>query len=407
MRRYRTNDDLSPEFRVDPPAAPVGVQAGTARALNDRAVLSQLLSEGPQSARDLYREIGLSKPTVYLALARLEDLGFLIPHDGVAATGRSSRYFAVRPEVGYVAGAHLSAVEATVMVADVSLARTHGATVSTSGRTPEEVAVALREALDSACRQAGIPRTGLRSVLVGVPGVVEPGRNVLERTPGLPGWERADFASELSRAAGSTVRLDNDINLAAIAEMHFGIVPPYSSFLTLWLDEGVGMGVVLEGKLHRGASGRAGEICSLPASVRGSQSDSKPLHELVDALSLRRLAAEFGLGHGDGRHILRAAAEAPEGTAGARLIDEYSHRIASGLLAPTIIVDPERVVLNGPIALAGGDRLCVGVEDALAPYMPSTPQVQLSKVAGNAVATGALSGALEAAREEIVQSIST
>src|SRR5207253_5487352 len=98
------------------------------------------------------------------------------------------------------------------------------------------------------------------SVVVGVPGVVESETGRINLAENVPGLEGRAFDAELQERLGLPVRLENDVNLAALGEQWRGVARGVDDFVFLSIGTGVGAGVVLAGELHRGRHGAAGEI---------------------------------------------------------------------------------------------------------------------------------------------------
>src|SRR5438309_2156581 len=156
----------------------------------------------------------------------------------------------------------------------------------------------------------------------------------------LPRWQRGLLAAlrdDLKRA----VVFENDVNLAAVAEAYTGAAKGVDDFVLLWLGRGVGMAVVLGGRLHRGVSGAAGEIGYLPVAgapvPRGGRAKGG-FKELAVADAIRAVAREHGFRAATAQDAVRAAVNA--GTPGAPVLDELARRLALGLAAACGVLDP-------------------------------------------------------------------
>jgi len=101
-------------------------------------------------------------------------------------------------------------------------------------------------------------------VWVGVQAAISADGDTLSFTDTLPGWPELGARRRIEDALGLEVALDNDVNLAAIAERAIGAGQDVASFALLWMGDGLGLAVDLGGTLHRGAAGGAGEIGYLP-----------------------------------------------------------------------------------------------------------------------------------------------
>ncbi|MEU7895869.1 ROK family transcriptional regulator [Nonomuraea sp. NPDC049152] len=338
-----------------------------ARAINDRLALDLLLERGPLTAPQLRTFTGLSRPTVSDLIERLMDGGLIevTGECGEDRRGPKARLY------GIVAGrAHVAGVDVRRMAINVTVADLTGATVGTAVRdipatggrdAPERVGLA--ELVESAVAAAAGGRT-LDTVVIGAPGLVDPRRGDLVSDNGVPGWEPG-FLESVRHRMGVPVVLENEVNLAAIAEHRTGAAGGNDDFVLLWLDDGVGAAVVLDGRLRRGVSGGAGEIGLL--DVNGST-----YCDLVDASVAR------GLDDG-----------------------ELAGVIATGAFALVTVLDPGLVVLGGKTGRAGGDELAGLVAERLHELSPAPTRVLGSTVAGNAILQGAVLTALDTARDKI------
>jgi predicted NBD/HSP70 family sugar kinase len=181
----------------------------------------------------------------------------------------------------------------------------------------------------------------------------------------------------------------------------------------LWVGRGIGLGVVLGGRLHRGRSGSAGEIGYLPVPGVPLAEDVRAvpgrlpslaggLQSLVSAEAVAELAATYGFEGESAAECVAAAVAA--GERGEPLINEIAGRLALGVASVCVVLDPGLVVLAGEVSRAGGDELTSRIEEAVARSCPVRPQVVASEVGGNPVLRGAVIAALEQAREEIFTS---
>ena len=146
------------------------------------------------------------------------------------------------------------------------------------------------------------------------------------------------------------VEVDNDVNLAAIAELTVGAARGSGDFVLLWGEEGIGAAVVIDGRLHRGATGGAGEVGFLPLPgtplVRKvGVNNAGGFQELAGGKAVLALAREHGLRAGTAESALRAAIRTPG--KGDDVIAELGHRLAVGLAAIVAVVDPELVDPRG------------------------------------------------------------
>ncbi|MQY14742.1 N-acetyl-D-glucosamine kinase [Streptomyces sp. RB5] len=377
-----------------PPATP-----STARAMNDRLALRMLQEHGPLSVSELKELTGLARPTVSDLVQRLQDTGLI----EVAGASEARRRGPNAKLYGLVADrAHLAALDVRQQGIRVLVADLLGTERARAERPIDPAAPtgeALRQAVDlleSAAAEAGAD--ALHSIAVGAPGMIDPATGQLRNVAGFD-WHR-ELPAVLHERLGAAVVVENETNLAAVAEHRLGAARGLDSFVFFWLGEGTGGAVVLDGELRRGRSGGAGEIAFMP--VPGGSGLPSPgdctggFHELVGAAGLRQLAAVHGLDpSGPAAELLEAEA----------VVDVYAERVAVGAAAATAILDPGCVVLGGELGRAGGEGLAARVADRLAGLSPLSTEVRPADFGDTGVLRGALLAAREAAQEALFPAV--
>ncbi|KOV23530.1 ROK family transcriptional regulator [Streptomyces sp. XY431] len=374
------------------------------RAINDRAALELLLANGPLSRTQIGTLTGLSKPTASQLLARLEAAGLVLPVGTTAGgPGPNAQLYQVNPAAGYVAGLDVTNSHVRVAVADISGATLSEHVVPTKGWQAAATVPRVAAAVAEAVRAAGLAEDALHTVVIGVGGAPDPVTGKLRYASHLPGWHAPRLVEGLAEAIGAPVTIENDVNLAAVAEQSSGAAGGFEDFVLLWAGEGTGAAIVIAGRLHRGFTGGAGEVGYMP--VPGSpvrdvrRRNSGGFQELVGAPAVRALAKEHGFAAPTAEEAVARALATP-GT-GDAFLTELAVRLAVGLAVIVAVVDPRLVVLSGGVPTAGGERLRALVEEELARISPARPEVRGSALTGSPVLIGALARALAAAREAV------
>ncbi|MFG1943544.1 ROK family protein [Nonomuraea sp. NPDC048826] len=382
------------------------------REINDRAALELLLASGPMTRGQIGELTGLSKVTASQTLARLEERG-LVEVVGAQAGGRgpNAALYSVIASSAYVAGLEIGPGLISTSVADIHGRTIAQVTVDPDGHT--DPVAAVHDAITKACRSAKVGLSRLRGVVIGTPGVVDPRSGDVRFSFDLPGWHEGiheALAGDLKRE----VTIENDVNLAAIAERADGAAQGMDDFVLLWSSRGLGMAVMLGGRLHRGRSGSAGEIgylpvpgVPLPEDIRTTPgrlpSLAGGMQSLVSAEAVAELARGYGFAADSAGHCVEVAVAA--GAEGEPLLDEIARRLALGVAAVCVILDPGLVVLGGEVGHAGGEALTSRVEEAVARICPVRPQVVTTAVTDpNPVLRGAVLAALDQARQELLTS---
>ncbi|MET7965587.1 ROK family transcriptional regulator [Micromonospora sp. NPDC005305] len=372
------------------------------RALNDRAALELLLEQGPLTRARIGELTGLSKVTASQLVERLEERG-LVARVGEQAGGRgpNAQLYAVRPGSAYVVGVDVGAERVVAACADITGAVVGRVEQSTKD-TDDPVGV-VHNAVVQAASSAGAELSSVRRIVLGTPGLVDPGTGDITFAFNLPRWHSGLLAA-LREDLHTPVVFENDVNLAAVAEAQSGAAQGTADFVLVWLDAGVGLAIMLGGRLHHGSSGAAGEIGYLPVPgvpiPRDVSKRAKPaFQQLAGADAVRAVATDHGFAAAGAADAVRAAIAA--GEAGEPLLDELARRLALGVASTCVVLDPPLVVLAGEVGRAGGAALAERVQHEVAAITLVRPRVVSTGLTEEPILRGALRTALDEVRDEV------
>jgi predicted NBD/HSP70 family sugar kinase len=379
----------------------------TARAINDRLALRLLQEEGPLTAGRLKELTGMSRPSVADLVERLQESRLIevVGETGEDRRGPNARVYGIVADRAYVAGLDVRIESIGVEIADLLGHTAARAVLPVAGDAePQRVIEDGIALLQDTARRAGAG-AGLHTVAFGAPGLIDPVTGRLSPSGALPAWH-GGLVDEVRERLGVPVLLENEVNLAAVAELRTG---GPDTFVLLWIGGGAGAGVVLDGRLRRGISGGAGEVGFLPISGSGELPTATDcdngFHGLVGSRAVCALAARHGLPTGPladagaAAAIVRAAVAA--GPPGADFLAELAARVAVGAAAICAVLDPGRLVLAGEVGQAGGPLLASLVGDRLARLSPLRTVVEVTGVEGGPILRGAVITAMDAAQEAL------
>ncbi|MEV6772300.1 ROK family transcriptional regulator [Nocardia sp. NPDC051030] len=384
---------------------PIAGTPSLLRAMNDRAALELLLSKGPLSRTQIGALTGLSKPTASQLLARLEEGGLVVPvGTSAGGPGPNAQLYQVNPAAGAAAGLDVTGTGVRIAIADITGTILAEHEVSSRGWQAAQTIDKVSEALAATTDLAGLTPNALGRAVIGIGGALDPATGRLRYATHLPGWHSPTLVSDLEAAVGVPVSIENDVNLAAVAEQIHGVAQDCEDFALLWVGEGIGAAIVIGGRLHRGFTGGAGEVGYMPVpgapivhNVR--RKNSGGFQELAGAPAVRALARENGL---TAPSAAAAVAKARKTSgAGDAFLTELADRLALGLAAIVSVVDPQVLILAGEVPRAGGERLRALVEASLAELTFQRPAVRSSAIAGSPILHGALERALAAVRDDV------
>jgi predicted NBD/HSP70 family sugar kinase len=386
------------------PVAVAAARPQLIRAMNEQLLLQHIRQLGRCSRAELARVSGLSKPTVSLALANVERSG-LVREAGQSSggPGRSAVLYEIRPEAGSVLGLDIGQQYLRGAVADLTGAVVARGQVRSRASTASRRVADLVGLADDLCAAAGIARPDVTQTVIGSPGVYDPRRNAIALAGGLAGWGRPAVLTEMRAAFGEQVVVENDVDAATLAEREHGYGRDVATFVFVWVGSGIGMGLMMDGKLHRGVHGAAGEIAYMPISAeQGSDpADARrrgTLEAAGSAAAVVRAARRAGMrGPVSARRVFAAAA-AGDARATAVVAGE-AELVARAVCAIVTVVDPGLVVLGGGIGQAPGFAAAVAAElRRLAPVMP---EVRVSALGTEAVVDGCLASGAELAWQRL------
>src|SRR4030088_2729614 len=188
-------------------------------------------------------------------------------------------------------------------------------------------------------------REKVRSIAIGAPGPIDVKRGILVNPPNLPGWRNVPLAAMLRRAIGAPAHVANDADMAGLGEFHRGAGQGTRNMVYITWSTGVGGGMIIDGKLHRGGHGTAGEVGHMIIDPNGP----------LDACGQRGCLEAFIGGANIARETGHTAAElfaaAAHGNKRARMMVERAARyMGFALISLTNVIDPEMFVIGGGVS---------------------------------------------------------
>jgi predicted NBD/HSP70 family sugar kinase len=368
------------------------------RSSNLRAVTALLASGGPQSRADLARGSGLSRTTVSSLVSELLESGIVVettdrgtPHKG--GSGRPPLLVALALRPGGVAGVDIGHGHVHVAVSDRSARILAEVELDTDadpqGSTTLDLAADLvRRVAD----EAGIPVADLLVVGLCVPGPIDR-RSARVDQAVLPGWHELAPADELGRRLGLPVVVDNDANLGAMAEHQHGAARGATDVLYVKLASGVGAGLVLGGRLHRGVAGLAGEIGHVLAREQGDVCRCGSRGCLETEVSTRRLLDLLRPVYGPGLDLSALLALDGRGEpAVRRVLTDAGQTVGRVLAGICTTLNPAMIVVGG--SLGASPTLVEAIRGGVDRYAHPESAASVTVVSGHFGGRAELMGSL-------------
>jgi glucokinase len=245
------------------------------------------------------------------------------------------------------------------------------------------------------CAVVGAGTEQIAATGIGGAGVPDSSGLNFDQAPNLSGLLDVPFAQDLMQRLGHPVIIENDVNVAALGELHYGLGLRHSDFVFVSVGTGIGMGIVADGRLIRGASGAAGEIGYLPFGTDPLTAENQvrgPLEEAVagDALARRY---EMATGYRISTREIFTKSQDGDGDALAA-IDDEARWIAAALIAVNAVLDPEVFVIGGGIG--SRKELLPHLHTWLTRHGVSSLDIRISELGHRAPVAGAVRLALAA-----------
>lgn len=379
-------------------------------AINDRTALALILEHGVLTRNRIGELSGLSKPTAAQIVSRLEEAGLIYEAAQISGgRGPNAAGYSVHTNrvLGVAVDITATAIRATV--ADVS-GQEHPIVSLPVARTGRDRTALgdIRSAIDAACEAASSDPSAVRRVLIGVQGSIDPRTDELSFADAMPGWPRRGLRAHLEDGLQRSVAIDNDANLAAIAERTRGAGVDSAGFALLWIGNGLGVSIDQNGGLLRGAAGGAGEIGYLPIPLTAARIDpaAQDLQDLMGGPAVSRLLRTSGV---QGRtledRLERLVASTPD--VRSAVLNELAPRIAHGVLPVLAVLDPGTVVLGGPTGASGGSQLAELVRTHIRRTSRWSPDVVATTVGAHPVLRGAHDALVADVRTSLLDDIIT
>ena len=379
------------------------LSASLLREFGEQAVLETIFRKGPITRPEIAAATNLSKPTVSAAVSRLEQEG-LVRGAGTRAgqRGRKPVAYVVSSRAGLVVGGDIGGSNVRVAAADLfgePICDLKRPTAKGGGRA---VGVQVLEMVNEVIDRAGAVHGRPLAVGISSPGVVDQtsGR-VTSLAYNVAPEGGFDPVEVIRDRFDLPVLVENNVNLAAVGEKWFGLARGVGTMVFIAIGAGIGMGIIIDDELVRGAHGAAGEIGYLP--LAGDPFD--PRHRLhgglEDEIGAGGIVAAFNERRGPDDPELAAAHDVFElagtGNAAARSVVDYvASRLGTAIATVCAILDPELVVLGGGIG--ANPALLRPVRGSAAVLVPITARIETSLLGERAALQGAIAVALHAAR---------
>jgi len=361
--------------------------ASRQRAANAARCALAVRQGGRGTVAQIAARTGLSRPTVEVALTTMRERGLVVEVDehtlGGRGAGRPARLYDFAADAGYLVGVDVGIHRVRVAIADLA-----GAIVGWSEREIDGSSLGanrmsvVRQVVSDSLDGHEVDRSRLVAMTVAVSGLVgEDGKLIVSRN--FPDWEGVDIAGHLRSEFGCEVVVENDMRLAALAEHRMGASRLVNDSAYFFLGHRISMGLIIDGKLRRGAHSAAGEVGEIVFSMKVNEAGQ---------LSWKTAPS--------GEEVFRMAVEGDEGAR--EEIESFVGGLATGIATLTMAVDPDVVVVGGGLSRAG-EALLEPLRRAVMREirLPIHPTIIQSELGAESVVLGALALAFSQSAERV------
>jgi N-acetylglucosamine repressor len=378
------------------------------RNINQSILLNLIRAHGPISRPQLATLSGLSQVTVIKITNNLIDRHMILEKDYAESTGgRRAGLLEIHPEGGFVVGLipHESSLIGVILNLNSELVYFQQWNIPLRDQYVQAIDL-LAQCVEDMFSQSSIPREKIIGVGIGMPGLIDAERGCCIDS-WMMNWKNVEISRPLEDRLDIPVFLDNDVNCLAIYEKLFGQGQSYHHFLVIGIGRGVGLGIIINDDLYRGAFGGAGEfghtvvstegrlcICGNQGCLETYISDAGIVKNYIEFVHATTYSLEKGFQEPTAFEIVERARNGDEAAIAA--FQRAGILLGVSLANLVNIFNPECIVLSGPdtdASILAGDLLLEPMHQAIQQHLFSQIgkdlQIQVERLGFESWARGA------------------
>lgn len=349
-------------------------RSNTIRDINRQIVLNYVREKGPISRADISRETDLQRSTISLIVNELRGFGLIEEVFGESSGGRPPALLTLPTTQPIAIGVNLGTVKTTVATCDLTGRIIEKEEFRTDADGEKTTARIIRSV------ESYIQRNGrtIEGIGISLPALVDAKKGKVLYAPHFK-WRDPKIIERIEEATGLPVMADNDANAAALAELWFGRpeIRDVRDFILVFIENGIGTGIVFDGQIYHGQGGVAGEFGHMRIGTDAPVSCGTGSRECWEAFASERAAvARYSKNNGDGPTFVELVDWASAGDKRARqAIKETAYYIGIGLGNLIQGLSPEAIVIGGTIVRAWdlvADEIKSAAQGVLCQGVPKT-----------------------------------
>jgi predicted NBD/HSP70 family sugar kinase len=363
------------------------------REINERRVIDALRSHGALHAAEIARMIGLSKPTTADILRELIDYKLIREIEPGEGDSKRARFvYEAISDTKVSLAIDIGTRFIRAAVGDLNLIKRAEVSMAVTSLKLSGLTDVMHKAVEKVLKEAGFKLSDVAAITVGTPGVVDQNSGIVSIAGTISALDGVNLADLIKKEFGLYPTVENDINLVTVGEQSAGHGVGIDNFAVLSVGSGLGSGIVLNGKLHRGFRGAAGEIFYVPFGdpLDTHRSATNPSGDRIAEIT-RELAKKFKKSTlAEPYSTIEILKAAKDGDAlGRAVIDLEAERIALYIAAISAIVDVELVVLSGGIGRQA-EFFITPIRKLVEKILPFPPKIEISTLGDSGILVGAL-----------------
>jgi glucokinase-like ROK family protein len=381
---------------------PLTITGSAMREINRAAILEIIRRESPISRTNIAERLDISLPTVVRIVDRLIDEGFVRLQGGSEWSGGRRRPLLAFNSDGYVVlGVDMGGSKLFGAVSDLGGKLIDEVNLGQQGTTGEDSYNRLTSVIDALLASPKLEGRRVRGIGVGAPGITLHTEGIVKWAYSL-NWRNFPLKARLAERYNLPIIVDNDVNLAALGELWFGAGQNAHHMILVYIGNGIGAGIIINGALYRGSSEASGEIGNMITdrhflgknfeyfgALESVASGTGIALRARDALKSRRDPATIDA---LGAEEVFDAARAGQKWAW-KIINEVVDDLAIAIANLSVSFDPELIVLGGGLS-GSADMLVEPILRRINGSIPSSPKLVVSTLGLRATVMGAVTNVL-------------
>ncbi|AJY46053.1 ROK family transcriptional regulator [Martelella endophytica] len=364
-----------------------GANGGQAAQRNRAMILAAIHRDGPVSRSELAEKSRLTKQAVTRIVERLIDDGLIMEaRRRHGLRGQPAIELEINPDGLSSIGVHIDRSHLTILAVNGTgqvLAREHH---EEPFMMPDMAMKYLKETFRDFLRRGAINKERLAGIGIAIPdwlgeiGVI-----------GIPeaygAWTRFDMRAAIADFADDPVYIDNDANAAALGEVEYGLGTEMRTFFYILVNACLGGALVIDGRLHKGASGLGGEIGWVPLALEDGSAETRPIGDMFSLIILQDILAREGIAIEKPADLLMLDERGKQIVSA--WLARFAVKLAEAIINVGMIVDPDGVVIGGRLPARLIDELLLYVHDEITKRGVTAPSLHRAAGSADAVARGA------------------